>query len=316
MTTGHYEQIHRRTGAHVTPVFFTASVLDKYREDPNYVVSAYRISTRDGALADVESSGIQQYVWGHTASGLPCVVALIAHLCALSARDQEFWRLHELTPQDAEHARIDERYRKAMLFGEFPDTVSAFDAISLYLREMQRLFPGERLFTNFDGVHYDFLAPLAYNSRKAMAEFAQALCSLLAINLKAIAGQIASSERKARADVCVTKQQNRNLLRLYFQELGVMSAEIELGLDALRDLNDWRVASAHTLVPTDADQDYRAVQADLVDRLQCGLRAMLSEMVTATGAPRRGYSDYVLRLKVSEPFGTASAVDFPTRGDI
>ena len=158
MKDGHYSKRQRETGYQIEPHFFDPSVLDKYRDDPHYTVTERRVSTKDEAPSHVESSGIQQYVWGHEADGSPCVVVILAHLCSLSTKDQEYWQLHELPPKESATAKIDHRYAKPMWEGEFPDTTSGYCAIFLYLREIQKVFEPDTLFPNFDGRFPEFLA--------------------------------------------------------------------------------------------------------------------------------------------------------------
>ena len=69
-------------------------------------------------------------------------------------------------------------------------------------------------------------------------------------------------------------------------------------LDALRELNRWRVQSAHKIVPSEQDRDYRVIQSQLVDRVQRGLNAMLVAFIKAEKAPVDGYREYVLELHV------------------
>ena len=62
---------------------------------------------------------------------------------------------------------------------------------------------------------------------------------------------------------------------MYFEDHGQFSQGIGDALEVVRELNDWRVESAHKLVPVEQDQDYLVMQTQLVDRLQRGLRDML-----------------------------------------
>lgn len=301
MALGYYSDRARRTGLQIEPHFFKPNVLERYRHEPYYEVTERRVSRKDGAPDNVERSMIQQYVWGDTPDGTPCVVVLLAHLCTLSDKDQDYWRLHELSAMESATAKIESRYAKPMLDGEFPDTVSSYDAIFLYMREIQGLFAPDTLFPNLDlgtlGTP-DFLAPLAYNSKKAMATFAQDLNSLMAITPRVLARRIVSTEGQVRARELISRQQTRNLLHLYFAEHDLASPEITSALEAMRELNEWRVDSAHKLVPAEADQDYRLIQEDLTRRLQQGLRAMLVAFIAGMQTPPDSYRSYVLSLKV------------------
>ncbi len=296
-TEGHYSMLFRQDhGVGIQPYFFEPSVLDKYRDDPNYHVTSYRISTEDGSSA--EGSSIQQYVWGNKPDGTPCVVVLLAHLDTLSQRDQLHWKAHELDAREASQAKICHRYKKPMWDGEFPDTISGYEATFFYLREIQKLFLPDSLFPNVPDQQPDFLMPLPYNSKKAMAQFALHLSSLMNMSLKTLACRITSPQNSPKVSELLKRQQSRDLLRLYFEDHGQFNDDIEMGIDALADLNDWRVQSAHKLVPADGDQDYLLIASDLVGRLQCGLRAMLLAFMHAENKTPDWMCSHVLNYKV------------------
>lgn len=295
-TEGFYSLRARETRYQIEPHFFCPAVLDRYKDHPHYVVSDTRVSRTDGAPDDVEPAMIQQYVWGFSATGEPCIVVILAHLCTLSPKEQAKWKNYELSSSEGKSAFIEKRYAKPMIYGEVPDTISAYDAIFLYVREMQRVFEPDTLFPNFDGRHPDFLAPIAYNTKRAMAEFAQDLATFLTVRLENLASRITSEERRQQAAEFRKREQSRNLLHLYFEEHGVMSQDIEDGLNALKDLDEWRNQNAHELVPAVQDQDYRSTQTELVTRVQRGLRAMLIAIEPAENAG--SYRHFVLQLNV------------------
>src|SRR5438552_18462904 len=124
MLEGCYSKRAREADSEVEPHFFEPRVLDRYKDDPWFEVTGTRVSTKDRAPDHVESSMIQQYVWGSTAKGEPCVVVILAHLCTLSPKDQEYWRLHELSPEAEATAKIEAQHAKPMVYGEFPDRIS------------------------------------------------------------------------------------------------------------------------------------------------------------------------------------------------
>lgn len=241
---------------------------------------------------------IQQYVWGSTANNEPCIVVILAHLDYLSAKDQKYWRLHELTPAKSKTAKIERRYAKSMLHGEFPDRMSGYDAIFLYVREIQNIFHPKQLFTQFEDNHPDFLALITHATKRHLANFAQHLHSFLTISMTTLIDHIVDAQRLSKAKECRSRQQGREILRLYFQEHCVMSARIELGLSALSDLNKLRVESAHSIVPNSRDKDYRKAQSRLVNKLQRGLRAMLVAFIKANRVKKNAYLRYVLKLGV------------------
>ena len=273
MTEGHYTTKFRKLGECLRPHFFEPDVLDKFRNDPNYEVHPNCLSGKD--YAPIELSSLQQYMWARKRNGEPCVAVLLPHLPMLSERDQLHFLSHELSSQEAASAKIEARYKKPLLYGEFPDTISCYQAIFLYLREVQRIFDPDVLLPNLPKTQPDFLAPLAYNSRKAITSFAQDLYSLLSMRLKTLANHLKEEEGALGAVKCVEDQRSRDLLRLYFESHALLTQEIEDGIEALRQVNKWRVESAHKLVAADRDDDYLDQQMNLVDLLQRGVRAML-----------------------------------------
>jgi hypothetical protein len=223
---------------------------------------------------------------------------LLRHLRFLSTRDQLHWQAHELPLEEASEAKIEARYAGPMLHGEFLDAVSSYQAIFLYLREIQKVFDPDKLLPNLPDELPPFLTPLAYNSKKAMASFAQDLLSLLSMSLTVLAQHLSQTSSQAKAVELLKQQQSRNLIRLYFEDRGQFSREIEETLDVLRELNDWRVKSAHKLVPAEQDQDYLAVQAQLMGRLQQGLKAMLLGFLHGEGKTPDRTCQIVLDYKV------------------
>jgi hypothetical protein len=266
-------------GQGLVAYFFEPAVLDRFRNDPNYKVTDSMVSSKEDSQAD--SSWIQQYMWGRKADGQPCIAVLLRHLRFLSSRDQLHWRSFELPSHEAAKAKIEARYRGPMLNGDFPDTISCYQAIFFYLRETQKVFAPDLLLPNVPDTLPSFLAPLPFNSKKAMASFAQDLLSLMSINFKVLSSRLNQPANRAKAVELLERQQSRNLIGLYFEDHGLFSQGIENALAILRELNDWRVKSAHKLVPVEQDQDYLTMQAELVSRLQRGLREMLLAFMKA-----------------------------------
>ncbi len=186
-----------------------------------------------------------------------------------------------------------------MLHGEFLDTISYYQAIFLYLTEIQKVFNPDTLLPNLPDEPPTFLAPLPYNTKKSMASFAQDLSSLLSMNLTALAQHLSLPASQAKAPDLLKQQQSRNLIKLYFEDHGQFSSEIEDTLEVLRELNDWRVQSAHKLVPAEQDQDYLVAQSELAARLQQGLKAMLLGFIQAEGKTPDRICQIVLKYKVS-----------------
>jgi hypothetical protein len=297
MNKGHYSKKSRRLGEGWHPHFFEPAVLDRFRDDPNYEVSDTRVSTRDGAK--VRLSGVQQYVWGRKASGEPCIVVLLPHLSDLSGRDQVHWHSFELPPVEASGARIEQRYKAPMLYGAFPDTISYYEAVFFYLREIEKVFSPEKLLPNLPANQPSFLAPLPFNSRKAMASFAQDLRSLVDMKLTVLADRLTLPQNQANAKTLLKHQRSRDLIRLYFEDHHHYSDAIGDVLKLLQELNGWRVESAHKLVPVEQDQDYVAIQARLMEGLQRGVRAMLIGFIQAENKTPDWTCERILEYKVS-----------------
>ena len=243
MDQGYYVDLFRKhEGLGLVAHFFEPAVLDRFRNDPNYKVADTMVSTKYDATT--EPSCIQQYVWGRRTDGEPCIAVLLRHLRFLSARDQLHWQAHELPPHEASAAKIEARYMGPMLHGDFLDTVSYYQAIFLYLTEIQKVFNPDRLLPNLPDEPPTSLAPLPYNTKKAMASFAQDLFSLLNMSLTVLTQHLSLATSQAKAADLLKQQQSRNLIKLYFEDHGQFSKEIEETLDVLRDLNDWRVQGA------------------------------------------------------------------------
>ena len=122
-----------------------------------------------------------------------------------------------------------------------------------------------------------------------MASFAQDLHSLLSMNLKVLAGHLKGDEAKNHAKKLLEHGQSRDLIKLYFESHKLFSEKIENAIDALQQLNKWRIERAHKLVSAEQDNDYGKEQRNLVDGIQKGLRAMLLGFAQA----ERGSTDVI-----------------------
>ncbi|MGD0651550.1 MAG: hypothetical protein ABSA97_10500 [Verrucomicrobiia bacterium] len=296
MRVGYYTKRLRKSNQQLEVHFFEPSVLEKYRNDPNYSLRMTRLSTKHGS--GVELSALQQYVWGHKPDGSPCVVVLLSHLNALSPADQLHWKLHEIRRSKRKGPKIDRRYYQPMITGRFSDTISIYEAIYLFLREIQKLFQPDVLFPNLPDEEPLFLAPLGYNSRKAMMQFAQDLCTIMQFNMQTLARRITASDVQSKVADCVKREQRRELLRLYFKQHNALSNEIEQALATLKEINELRKLSAHKLTQAERDKNYFEQQADLADRLQCGLRDMMLAFAIAEKGSIGFLSKRVLDYKV------------------
>lgn len=267
-----YSSEYEQHGYQLKAYFFEPDVLDFYRDNPNYHFEATRFSTKDPLPEGVEVSGIQQYVWGKKADGLPCVVALVPHLRMLSAADQQRWALRQIPEEQARGARIDSRYKDPMLHGRFPTRISCLDAVYVYAYEIQKLYAPDKFFPGLPPEKPDFLTPLTPNTERAFCRWCQDLYTILDGSTGTLGSRITSEEK---VDV-IARQRKGDLLRLYTKERGVWNAEIEDYLLLLKELNRHRVASAHKIIPGGKmDQDYLDLQRRLAFGLQSSLRALL-----------------------------------------
>jgi hypothetical protein len=181
-----------------------------------------------------------------------------------------------------------------MLYGAWPDTMSRFAAVYLYLTEISKLFAPDLIFPALPGRHPDFLAPLPYGTRRAFLRFTQDLYSILDVKPSILACRIKSSKKKALLD----RKQTWNLLELYFEEHGLLTIQLREGIELFRELNRWRRESAHTIQPAVEDDDYQERQADLVWRLQVGLKLMLLAFAKIEKGSDASISSRVLNLHV------------------
>src|SRR5262245_38311991 len=157
---GHYSRLYEKKGWQWRLHFFEPSVLDHFKEDPNYDFYGDKFYTKHDA--PIEPSGIQQFMWGRKADGSPCIAALLPHLMTLSYKDQLGWQSKELSRKDSTKAKIEQRYAGPMLYGQWPDTISRYVAIHIYLIEIQKIFHPECLFPALPEEKPDFLAPLSF----------------------------------------------------------------------------------------------------------------------------------------------------------
>jgi len=294
--TGTYTKRLRKTNKQLEPHFFEPSVLDRYRNDPDYALRETGLGTTEGS--DAKPSSLQQYVWGHKANGSPCIMAFLYHLCGLSVRDQMHWHLHEIENPKKVGATIDARYVKPIVQGGFRDTISIYEAVYLYLREIQNLFRPDVLFPNLPDEKPLFLVPLAYNSEKAMADFAKDTYTLLQYNMKTLAKRILAPEVQEEISERIKKEQRRQLLKLYFTQNAILPAYFEEMLTALLEINELRKLSAHRLTQAKQDRNYFELQANLVDRLQSGLGSMMRAFAVTEKGTQYILSQAVLDYKV------------------
>jgi hypothetical protein len=287
--TGPYSRNLKKTHAELKPHYFELAVLDKYRNDPNYSLRDHGLGTNEGS--GVPSSGLQQFVWGHKSDGSACIMVFLVHLCALSAKDQVHWKLHEIDNPESVGAKIDARYIKPIVHGQFRDTISIYEAVHVYMHEIQKFFHPDVFFPNFHEDMPLLLAPLTYNSKKAFLQFIQDLFVLIEYDMRCLAKRIKSD----KAAEYVEKLQRRNLLELYFREKLILPDNFDEALSTLKEINALRVASAHKLTRAQGDKNYMELQVDLVDRLQ----RSLGNMMFAFAEIEKGSED-VLSKTVSE----------------
>jgi hypothetical protein len=291
---GYYTELFRREGGQLALHFYEPSVLDQHKESPQYNFHGNWFSTKENLPEPIEPSGIQQFVWARKADGTPCVAALRSHLITLSYKDQQHWQSKELSPDESAQAMIESRYEKPMLYGQWPDTMSRYAAVAVYLMEIHRIFEPESLFPALPEVKPDFLAPLSYNSKRSFIKFAQDLYTLLDIKPSVIAGRV-NSPKKERL---LNRNEKWNLVLLYFEERGILSTEIQTAIRTIKEIRRWRVKSAHTLPRAEKDQDYNRLQQDIVFELQDGLRSLLLAFALAEKGTTEVINKRVSELKV------------------
>jgi hypothetical protein len=85
---------------------------------------------------------------------------------------------------------------------------------------------------------------------------------------------------------------------LYFEEHHALSTEIQQAIEIIKEINEWRVRSAHTIQRSEKDQDYKQLRQDLVFRLQAGLRTLLVAFALAEKGRTGTITRRVLGLNV------------------
>jgi hypothetical protein len=291
-TKGYYSRLYQNEKRDLQVHFFEPSVLDHFKEDPNYNFDGNKFYTKHDA--SIEPSGIQQFMWARKGDQSSCIAALLAHLVTLSYKDQLLWQSKELSRKESTQAKIESRYVGPMLYGQWPDTMSRYAAIYMYLIEIQKIFHPERLFPALPEEIPDFLVPLSFNQKRAFTKFMQDLYTILDIKSSVLATRIRSPQKKEYVD----RNQKRKLLSLYFKERRAFSTDIQQTIDIIKEINDWRVPSAHRIQRSEKDQDYNELQHNLAFRLQSGLRRLLVAFALAEKGSTEMITRRVLELNV------------------
>ncbi len=291
---GYYAKLYRDGGGELHIHFFHPGVLDPYKEDPSYNFYGSHFHTKETSDQSIEPSGIQQFEWGHMADGSPCIAALRPHLITLSYNDQLHWRSKELPLKQSDGAKIDSRYTRPMLYGVWPDTMSRFAAVYVFLKEIQNIFVPEVLFPALPEHKPDFLAPLSYNSKKAFIKFAQDLYTILDIKPSVLSPRISSHEKER----LVKKGERWNMLALYFEECELLSETVVAAIGVIKEVNQLRVKSAHKIHQAESDEDYNKLQGSLVFRLQESLKVLLLAFAVAEKDTKEVIPRRVLKLKI------------------
>ena len=117
------------------------------------------------------------------------------------------------------------------------------------------------------------------------------------MNLTVLAQHLLLAASQAKAANLLKQQQSRNLIKLYFEDHGQFSSEIEDTLEVLRELNDWRVQIAQAGSCGTGSGLWRCNPSL---RLDCSrVKAMLLGFIQAEGKAPDRTCQIVLRYKVS-----------------
>ena len=141
---GIYTKQLRLGGSQIEHRFFRRQVLDRYKQDPRYVVGDFGSSGSifikdefydDKDTPEADKVSIQTFGIGYTKKGERIVAVILSDLGRLSREHQQYWASLEIH----EECFLDSDYVKTSFGAEFTDRVSPFIAFVQELREINRI---------------------------------------------------------------------------------------------------------------------------------------------------------------------------------
>jgi hypothetical protein len=174
-------------------IYFEPTVLDKYLRDPRYftrlgqfdgMICVADAFYRDPDFPEHDKIMIQTFGLAVRPNGQKAVGVMLCYLADLTPEHQRYWALSEIA--ETEECKLSEPYIRASVFGDFPNQVSPYRAITALIEFINEqavamgrppLFRGA--FREHPGEYHPLLAP----TRKAYLEFISVLDKMLSENL-------------------------------------------------------------------------------------------------------------------------------------
>lgn len=235
--------------AGIRPKFFSASLIEFLRRNPEYSVLPDRIYG--------QSSYIQQYVQARGSNGEPAIMILLAHLSTLSAEDQGRFKNFEIKA-----GAVDPDAAQAILFGEWPSSDVFHCSLSAVLTEINSLCGTQKLFDVDSEAalgELRLLLPIPQNSKDA---FEDSACEMYKILVDGMRTTFFDSHSIPRIDPETQKEIGQiRRLRLFLKKLGAGVEDIQGITAPLEAMRRIRSPRSHTPIgPDSCDRDYQSDQ--------------------------------------------------------
>lgn len=265
--------------AHLTPVFFELDILDRYYRDPRYrfdfqdfggsirvnseIKEPVKLRTRDEIF--LQSFGI-----GYDSSRNRVAVVFLRYLSDLSPEHQQIWNAHIVTGD----CTINSDYSRAMLFGEWHQYHSAYQALlteHAEINKLTRLMGKPPLFRQtVEETRPDGLIPLLRPTRQNFYEFIHVLDKILSenINQEFFRGDIQLEERVDRDGIVeVQRLGSLRLLETWLRSHYRTSEREDVSREVVapfKEIRKLRQEPAHGLTQNEYERSYCKEQDRIV----------------------------------------------------
>lgn len=275
---GIYTKQLRLGGSQIEHRFFRRQVLDRYNQDPRYVVGDFGSSGSifikdefydDKDTLEADKVSIQTFGIGYRENGERIVAVILSDLGRLSKEHQQYWASFEIH----EKCFLDSDYVKTSFGAEFTDRVSPFIAFIQELREINRICDliGEpHLFRKtYEKGHPQGFDWITKPTALEFYSFAHVTDKLISENLnkKFFKGKVELKERivSDEGEVPVEKGTLRLLDEYLTNYVRFPDPEPRKNMIAtFKKIRELRQKPAHTPIEDDFDPSYFKRQRDLI----------------------------------------------------
>lgn len=286
---GIYTKQLRLGGSQVSHRFFRRQVLDRYREDPRYVLEEWGTSGYigikdefylDDSVLEADKISIQSFGKGYDSNGEEVVAVILVYLGRLSVKHQNYWSSYEIR----EECNLDADYVKTNFGAEWTDRVSIYRAFSQELEEINNIcdLMGEPpLFkrTFLDNAPKEF-SRLTKPTKGQYTKFIHAVDKMISenINMKFFEGKInfqekiSIGENKSR----VVDKSSLRLLEEYLKKYWKFPdpKPKEDMIETFKHIRRMRQEPAHKITDDVYDFNYFQKQHELMDRVYRAIRTL------------------------------------------